>query len=73
MSRVSRAQAAVKDSKTGVPVGEIPGIDYLLKWYEENAPNGNESGIVHGDFKCDNMVCLQVIFKEERGTEKATK
>lgn len=55
MTKVSQAQALVEDS-AGVPVGPIPGFDFLIDWYTKNAPTTGESGIVHGDFKCDNMV-----------------
>ncbi|SCV71798.1 BQ2448_4492 [Microbotryum intermedium] len=60
LSRVSKAQALVKDDLTGHEVGEIPGFDFLIDWYSKNAPEGCglESGVIHGDFKCDNMVSL---------------
>lgn len=63
MSKVSHAQAKVTD-KQGKAVGEIPSLDFLLKWYGSHAP-GTRSGdgegkwegsLIHGDFKCDNMV-----------------
>lgn len=62
MTKVSRAQAAVKDLETGKAVGEIPGIDFLLEWYAKETPNGGkrEGSVIHGDFKCDNMVRLEV-------------
>ncbi|KAM0753919.1 APH-domain-containing protein [Meredithblackwellia eburnea MCA 4105] len=58
LSKLSAAQAAVTDVESGDPVGEIPGIDQLMPWYQRNCPNGDkwEGGIVHGDFKCDNMI-----------------
>ncbi|KDE02693.1 hypothetical protein MVLG_06781 [Microbotryum lychnidis-dioicae p1A1 Lamole] len=58
LSRVSRAQALVKDDVTGNEVGEIPGFDFLVDWYSKNAPEGRglEGGVIHGDFKCDNMI-----------------
>ncbi|ORY52816.1 kinase-like domain-containing protein [Leucosporidium creatinivorum] len=58
LTKVSRAQAAVKDLETGKPVGEIPGIDFLLEWYAKETPNGGkrEGSVIHGDFKCDNMI-----------------
>lgn len=55
MTKVSLAQAAVEDA-AGIPVGPIPGFDFLIDWYTKNAPTTGENGIVHGDFKCDNMV-----------------
>jgi aminoglycoside phosphotransferase (APT) family kinase protein len=60
LSRVSAAQAEVKDKETGEPVGEIPDIKALLHWYGKNCPRG-ETTIVHGDFKMDNMVRLDAL------------
>jgi len=59
LSKVSHAQAAVKDIDTGKPVGEIPGWDELMAWYERNLPDERKTGcarIVHGDYKLDNLV-----------------
>ncbi|KAI5475452.1 hypothetical protein MNV49_001373 [Pseudohyphozyma bogoriensis] len=58
LTKVSQAQAAVKDVETGEEVGLIPEFDWLVKWYGENCPSGGgwEGSIVHGDFKCDNMI-----------------
>lgn len=55
LSKVSQAQAEVKDKDSGDEVGEIPDIKALLTWYGKNCPRG-ETTIVHGDFKMDNMV-----------------
>ena len=59
LSKVSHAQAAVKDIDTGKPVGAIPGWDELMTWYERNLPDERKTGgarIVHGDYKLDNLV-----------------
>lgn len=59
LSKVSRSQAAVKDIETGKPVGDIPGWDELIAWYERNLPDERKTGgvrIVHGDYKLDNLV-----------------
>ncbi|KAK4047041.1 hypothetical protein OIO90_006324 [Microbotryomycetes sp. JL221] len=58
MTKVSKAQAQVKDTQTGVEVGEIPGFDFLIDWYTKNVPQGGseEPRVIHGDFKCDNMI-----------------
>ncbi|GAA6003946.1 hypothetical protein JCM10207_006479 [Rhodosporidiobolus poonsookiae] len=60
LSKVSAAQSAVTSQKTGKPVGDIPGIDFLLRWYGENLPAEEggklEARIIHGDFKIDNMI-----------------
>ena len=59
LSKVTRAQAAVKDIDTGKPVGKIPGWDELIAWYERNLPDERKTGgvrIVHGDYKLDNLI-----------------
>jgi aminoglycoside phosphotransferase (APT) family kinase protein len=58
LSKVSLAQAAVKDVDTGKPVGEIPGWAVLVAWYERNLPDERKTGvrIVHGDYKLDNLI-----------------
>ena len=59
LSKVTHAQAAVKDIDTGKPVGEIPGWNELIAWYERNLPDERKSGsvrIVHGDYKLDNLI-----------------
>jgi aminoglycoside phosphotransferase (APT) family kinase protein len=59
LSKVTLAQAAVKDIDTGKPVGEIPGWYELIAWYERNLPDERKTGgvrIVHGDYKLDNLI-----------------
>ncbi|MEG3122414.1 phosphotransferase family protein [Sphingomonas sp. GB1N7] len=36
--------------------GRDPDMDALLEWLPANIPVGDESAIVHGDFRCDNMI-----------------
>lgn len=36
--------------------GRDPDMDALVAWLPENIPPGEESSIVHGDFRCDNMI-----------------
>jgi len=38
--------------------GRIPSMDRLVEWLPENIPAscGDESSIVHGDFRCDNLI-----------------
>ncbi|BGP18591.1 hypothetical protein JCM10213_002121 [Rhodosporidiobolus nylandii] len=59
LSKVSASQSAVT-SKSGVAVGDIPGIQFLLDWYAKNLPRGEggklEARVIHGDFKVDNMI-----------------
>jgi aminoglycoside phosphotransferase (APT) family kinase protein len=31
-------------------------MDALVEWLPENIPPGDESSVVHGDFRCDNMI-----------------
>lgn len=36
--------------------GRDPDMDQLIEWLPANIPDGDESGIVHGDFRCDNII-----------------
>jgi aminoglycoside phosphotransferase (APT) family kinase protein len=36
--------------------GRDPDMDRLVEWLPANIPAGDESVIVHGDFRCDNMI-----------------
>lgn len=39
-----------------VDAGRDPGMDRLLEWLPTHIPAGDEASIVHGDFRCDNMI-----------------
>ncbi len=36
--------------------GRDANMDWLVDWLPNNIPEGDESAIVHGDFRCDNMI-----------------
>jgi aminoglycoside phosphotransferase (APT) family kinase protein len=36
--------------------GRVPAMDALIEWLPANIPAGDEVSIVHGDFRCDNML-----------------
>jgi aminoglycoside phosphotransferase (APT) family kinase protein len=36
--------------------GRFPAMDRLVEWLPQNIPDGEESSIVHGDYRCDNMI-----------------
>jgi aminoglycoside phosphotransferase (APT) family kinase protein len=36
--------------------GRNADMDALVAWLPENVPEGDESSVVHGDFRCDNMI-----------------
>ena len=36
--------------------GRDPGMDRLVEWLPAHIPAGDETRIVHGDFRCDNMI-----------------
>jgi aminoglycoside phosphotransferase (APT) family kinase protein len=36
--------------------GRDPNMDRLIEWLPAHIPAGNETTIVHGDFRCDNMI-----------------
>jgi aminoglycoside phosphotransferase (APT) family kinase protein len=39
-----------------VDAGRDPHMDRLIEWLPANIPAGDETMIVHGDFRCDNMI-----------------
>jgi aminoglycoside phosphotransferase (APT) family kinase protein len=39
-----------------VDAGRDPNMDRLIEWLPENVPPGDEVSLVHGDFRCDNMI-----------------
>ncbi|KAJ1730817.1 hypothetical protein LPJ61_002826 [Coemansia biformis] len=54
LMRTSQAQAAVADA-AGRPVGALPRLADLQAWFAQNACP-DETTIVHGDFKMDNVI-----------------
>lgn len=36
--------------------GRDPNMDALIEWLPDHIPEGDETRIVHGDFRCDNMI-----------------
>ncbi|MEP6784513.1 MAG: phosphotransferase [Sphingomonadales bacterium] len=36
--------------------GSVPAMDAMIEWFPANIPPGDEATIVHGDFRCDNML-----------------
>lgn len=36
--------------------GRDPGMDRLIEWLPGAVPAGEETAVVHGDFRCDNMI-----------------
>ena len=36
--------------------GRVPAMDRLVDWLPANIPPGDETSIVHGDYRCDNMI-----------------
>jgi aminoglycoside phosphotransferase (APT) family kinase protein len=36
--------------------GRVPEMDRLVEWLPANIPPGDETAIVHGDYRCDNMI-----------------
>ncbi|PHH54631.1 putative acyl-CoA dehydrogenase IBR3 [Ceratocystis fimbriata CBS 114723] len=54
---ICEAQQKVRDVETGEPVGRLPYMDELLQYFGDpkNQPR-DRAGLVHGDFKIDNMM-----------------
>jgi len=36
--------------------GRDPHMDWLVEWLPANVPPGDETSLVHGDFRCDNII-----------------
>ena len=36
--------------------GKVPVLDRLIEWLSANIPPGDDAGIVHGDYRCDNLI-----------------
>ncbi len=36
--------------------GRVPEMDNLVEWLPKNIPAGDETTLVHGDYRCDNMI-----------------
>jgi aminoglycoside phosphotransferase (APT) family kinase protein len=36
--------------------GRVAELDRLIEWLRANTPSGEEAAIVHGDFRCDNLI-----------------
>ncbi|MGC4249966.1 MAG: phosphotransferase family protein, partial [Sphingobium sp.] len=36
--------------------GRDPNMDFMVEWLPANLPDSEEAAIVHGDFRCDNMI-----------------
>tara|TARA_Y100000588_G_scaffold382662_1_gene470579 strand:- start:24855 stop:25898 length:1044 start_codon:yes stop_codon:yes gene_type:complete len=49
ISRWSRNYLAAETTK-------IEPVDQLIKWLPENIPGGDQTSVVHGDFRLDNMI-----------------
>jgi aminoglycoside phosphotransferase (APT) family kinase protein len=49
IARWSRQYIAAK-------IGAIPAMDRLMEWLPSNLPPGDESGMVHGDYRVENLI-----------------
>lgn len=50
IERWSRQYLADEDA------GRDPNMDRLIEWLPQNVPDSEESSLVHGDFRCDNLI-----------------
>lgn len=53
--RLAESQAAAKDQDTGEAVGQLPHFQDFLEFFAKQQPQ-DRSGLVHGDYKIDNLV-----------------
>jgi aminoglycoside phosphotransferase (APT) family kinase protein len=46
-----------KQYETDIEAGRVPAMDRLVAWLKDNLPpDSGDARVVHGDFRCDNMV-----------------
>lgn len=45
-----------KQYQDDVEAGRDPAMDAVVEWLPNNIPAGDETSIVHGDFRCDNLI-----------------
>jgi aminoglycoside phosphotransferase (APT) family kinase protein len=49
-----------KQYEGDVEAGRVPAMDWLTRWLKENLPpDSGDARIVHGDYRCDNMIFAQ--------------
>ncbi|KAK4936454.1 hypothetical protein LTR10_022671 [Elasticomyces elasticus] len=54
---LSKAQAAVEDVDTKVPVGDIPHFDDMVAFFKQKSSQPKDrTTLIHGDYKIDNLV-----------------
>jgi aminoglycoside phosphotransferase (APT) family kinase protein len=59
-----------KQYETDVEAGRVPAMDRLVAWLRDNLPPDSGDGrVVHGDFRCDNMIFAA---KEARSLRSST-
>ena len=46
----------VRAYKEDTLAGPVVGMDELCDWLPDNIPPGDETSLVHGDYRCDNMI-----------------
>ncbi|KAH6632887.1 kinase-like domain-containing protein [Boeremia exigua] len=57
LSKVSAAQAQVRNTSTGREVGKLPYLDDLVSFFANESSQPTErKALVHGDYKLDNLV-----------------
>ena len=57
---VSRQMRRWTGQYLGEPVaGRVPAMDRLIEWLNAHIPESSEVALVHGDFRCDNLVFHQ--------------
>ena len=57
LSAISESQAKAVDVESRDPVGKIPYFDEMVKFFKDPSTQpSDQSSIVHGDYKIDNLV-----------------
>ena len=45
-----------KQYRDDAAAGNVPALDRLIDWLSANIPPGEDASIVHGDYRCDNLI-----------------
>ena len=45
-----------KQYRDDAAAGNVPALDRLIDWLSANIPPGDDASIVHGDYRCDNLI-----------------
>jgi aminoglycoside phosphotransferase (APT) family kinase protein len=56
LAKVTESQAKVRNQSTNKPISMIPKFYEITQWMKQNMPPLEQSTMVHGDYKIDNLI-----------------